>query len=64
MFGSHLSIAGGMHNALLDAEKLGMEPSLVHHRIGWLLIKLELPDDPRVSRRTQLVRAAQRFMNE
>src|SRR5580765_2198905 len=22
MFGSHLSIAGGMHNALLDAEKL------------------------------------------
>jgi deoxyribonuclease-4 len=24
MFGSHLSIAGGMHNALLDAEKLGM----------------------------------------
>src|SRR5580698_6821706 len=25
MFGSHLSIAGGMHNALLEAEKLGME---------------------------------------
>lgn len=25
MFGSHLSIAGGMHNALLDAEKLGMD---------------------------------------
>ncbi|HET6248516.1 MAG TPA: deoxyribonuclease IV [Tepidisphaeraceae bacterium] len=25
MFGSHLSISGGMHNALLDAEKLGME---------------------------------------
>jgi deoxyribonuclease IV len=25
MFGSHLSIAGGMHNALLDAERLGME---------------------------------------
>jgi deoxyribonuclease IV len=24
MFGSHLSIAGGMHNALLEAEKLGM----------------------------------------
>src|SRR4051794_22649166 len=24
MFGSHLSIAGGMHNALLDAERLGM----------------------------------------
>lgn len=23
MFGSHLSIAGGMHNALLSAEKLG-----------------------------------------
>ncbi|MBV8780707.1 MAG: deoxyribonuclease IV [Phycisphaerae bacterium] len=25
MFGSHLSIAGGIHNALLSAEKLGME---------------------------------------
>jgi deoxyribonuclease-4 len=25
MFGSHLSIAGGMHNALLEAERLGME---------------------------------------
>src|ERR1043165_5845384 len=25
MFGSHLSIAGGMHNALLAAEKYGME---------------------------------------
>src|SRR5881628_1913234 len=25
MFGSHLSIAGGMHHALLSAEKLGME---------------------------------------
>jgi deoxyribonuclease-4 len=25
MFGSHLSIAGGMHNALFEAEKLGME---------------------------------------
>src|SRR4051812_39440172 len=25
MFGSHLSIAGGMHNALLDAEKYGMD---------------------------------------
>ncbi len=25
MFGSHLSIAGGMHNALLEAEKLGMD---------------------------------------
>src|SRR4051812_41527085 len=25
MFGSHLSIAGGMHNALLSAEKYGME---------------------------------------
>ncbi len=25
MFGSHLSIAGGMHNALLGAEKYGME---------------------------------------
>jgi deoxyribonuclease-4 len=25
MFGSHLSIAGGMHNALLEAETLGME---------------------------------------
>jgi endonuclease IV len=23
MFGSHLSIAGGMHNALLEAERLG-----------------------------------------
>jgi deoxyribonuclease-4 len=25
MFGSHLSIAGGMHNALIQAEKFGME---------------------------------------
>lgn len=25
MFGSHLSIAGGMHNALIEAESLGME---------------------------------------
>lgn len=25
MFGSHLSISGGMHNALLEAEKLGLE---------------------------------------
>jgi hypothetical protein len=25
MFGSHLSIAGGMHNALLSAEKLNCE---------------------------------------
>ena len=25
MFGSHLSIDGGMHNALLSAEKLGMD---------------------------------------
>ena len=25
MFGAHLSISGGMHNALLPAEKLGME---------------------------------------
>src|SRR4029079_9817404 len=25
MFGSHLSIAGGMHNALLSAERYGME---------------------------------------
>jgi deoxyribonuclease-4 len=25
MFGSHLSIAGGMHNALLEAERLGMQ---------------------------------------
>jgi endonuclease IV len=25
MLGSHLSIAGGLHNALLAAEKLGME---------------------------------------
>jgi deoxyribonuclease IV len=25
MFGSHLSIAGGMHNALCQAEKLGMD---------------------------------------
>jgi endonuclease IV len=24
MFGSHLSISGGMHNALLEAETLGM----------------------------------------
>jgi endonuclease IV len=25
MFGSHLSIAGSMHNALLEAEKLGFD---------------------------------------
>ena len=25
MFGSHLSISGGLHNALLSAEKFGME---------------------------------------
>ncbi|MEI8197053.1 MAG: hypothetical protein WCI73_14230 [Phycisphaerae bacterium] len=25
MFGSHLSISGGMHNALLEAEALGLE---------------------------------------
>jgi endonuclease IV len=25
MFGSHLSIAGGMHKALLEAERLGFE---------------------------------------
>ena len=25
MFGSHLSIAGGMHNALLKAETYGMD---------------------------------------
>ena len=25
MFGSHLSIAGGMHHALLEAESLGMD---------------------------------------
>src|ERR1700761_3010837 len=25
MFGSHLSISGGMHNAILSAEKLGMD---------------------------------------
>lgn len=25
MFGSHLSISGGMHNAILEAERLGME---------------------------------------
>ena len=25
MFGAHLSIAGGMHNALLKAEQLGCE---------------------------------------
>jgi deoxyribonuclease-4 len=29
MFGSHLSIAGGLHNALLAAEKLGMETAQV-----------------------------------
>ena len=25
MFGAHLSIAGGMHNALLEAENLGLD---------------------------------------
>jgi endonuclease IV len=29
MFGSHLSIAGGLHNALLDAEKLGLDTTQV-----------------------------------
>src|SRR5579864_8628770 len=29
MFGSHLSIAGGLHNALLEAEKLGMDSAQI-----------------------------------
>lgn len=29
MFGSHLSIAGGLHNALLKAEELGFETTQV-----------------------------------
>jgi deoxyribonuclease IV len=29
MFGSHLSIAGGLHHALLEAEKLGMETTQI-----------------------------------
>jgi len=29
MFGSHLSIAGGMHKALLEAERLGMTTTQV-----------------------------------
>ncbi|GEM_PF-6101259 len=29
MFGSHLSIAGATHNALLDAESYGMETARV-----------------------------------
>src|SRR5690606_3086595 len=29
MYGSHLSIAGGMHNALLKAEELGFETTQV-----------------------------------
>jgi deoxyribonuclease-4 len=29
MFGSHLSIAGGLHNAILQAEKLGMETTQI-----------------------------------
>ncbi len=29
MFGSHLSIAGGLHNALLKAEALGCETAQV-----------------------------------
>jgi len=32
MFGSHLSIAGGIHNALLSAEKLGMDTVQVFTR--------------------------------
>src|SRR4051812_22656487 len=29
MFGSHLSIAGGLHNALLEAERLGFETTQI-----------------------------------
>jgi endonuclease IV len=32
MFGSHLSVAGEMHNALLEAEKLGMNTVQVFTR--------------------------------
>ena len=37
MFGSHLSIAGGMHNAVFEAEKLGMDTVQVFtiHQHTW-----------------------------
>ncbi len=45
MFGSHLSISGGMHNALLDAEKLGMTTVQVFtkNQQQWVAKPLEQP---------------------
>src|SRR5436190_233895 len=43
MFGAHLSIAGGMHNALLSAEKFGMETVQVFtkNQMQWKYSPLE-----------------------
>jgi deoxyribonuclease-4 len=45
MFGSHLSIAGGMHNALLEAEKLGFDTVQVFtkNQQQWKCKPLEKP---------------------
>lgn len=45
MFGSHLSIAGGMHNALLKAEELGLESVQVFtkNQQQWKVKPLEPP---------------------
>jgi deoxyribonuclease-4 len=45
MFGSHLSIAGGMHNALLEAEKLGFDTVQVFtkNQQQWKCNPLEQP---------------------
>src|SRR5947209_2152404 len=47
MFGSHLSIAGSMHNALLEAEKLGCDTVQVFtkNQKTWACKPLE--DEPR-----------------
>lgn len=46
------------------ADKLGIRFEAAHARIYRLCYKLGLPHDPNVSRRTQLIRAAERFYNE
>ena len=42
MFGSHLSIANGMHNALLSAEKYEMDTVQVFTNI-WELVRPTFP---------------------
>jgi deoxyribonuclease-4 len=43
MFGAHLSISGGLHNALLEAEKLGMETVQIFtkNQMQWRCAPLE-----------------------